>query len=534
MSTASHNVARHLALQAEAVPESLAVAAPLAGGDAYVERSFRELHAEVSALAAGFTARGMRRGQRVLVMVRPGLDLIRVAFALFHVGAVPVLIDPGMGLRAFMRCVRQSRPEILVGIPMAWWVRQLARSPFRSVRQSFLVRTGWLQRVGIAGSQAPVAVAAADELAAVLFTSGSTGPAKGVCYGHGQFEAQVSLIRESFGIEPGEVDLPMLPIFALFNPALGMATVVPQLNPTRPASVEPEKILRAIEHCGVTNSFGSPVLWRKIAAAVAGSGRQWPHLRRILMAGAPVPPRLMAALKPIFPNARLYSPYGATECLPVSAIEAQTVLTETGERSERGEGTCVGKPVSGVAVKIIEVESGVIAKLEAATALPTGQVGEIIATGPTVTRSYDNLPEATARSKIMDAQGRTWHRMGDSGYLDAQGRLWFCGRIAERVYTADGILDTDCVEGIFNTVEGVRRSALVGLGAAPAQQAVVVIEPEDWARKPCEETLRATARAHTLTRGIERFAYHRSFPVDVRHNAKIHRLTLRRWLEAGK
>ena len=103
------------------------------------------------------------------------------------------------------------------------------------------------------------------ELAAILFTSGSTGAPKGVCYEHGMFDAQVRLIRETYGIEPGEVDLPLLPIFALFNPALGMTSVIPEIDPRHPARADPAKIVQAIRQEKVTNSFGSPTLWRKVA-----------------------------------------------------------------------------------------------------------------------------------------------------------------------------------------------------------------------------------------------------------------------------
>ena len=341
----------------------------------------------------------------------------------------------------------------------------------------------------------------------------------------------MNLIRETFAIDPGEVDLPMLPVFSLFNPALGMTTVVPEINPGKPSSVDPAKILQAISQCGVTNSFGSPVIWRKIARHARASGAIFPSLRRILMAGAPVPPGLVELLKPVFPNARLWSPYGATECLPVTAIDGETILLQSAARTVSGAGTCVGRPVADVQIRIIPIIDAPVSDLSGVQEMPVGEIGEIIATGTTVTKQYDGLPEATARAKVRDPEGNVWHRMGDAGYLDADGRLWFCGRLAERVVTAKGPLYTDCVEGIFNAIPGVSRSALIGLGQAPQQEPAIVIEPEDGTRPDPVHILEQAAR-HEAARQIERVFFNRRFPVDVRHNAKIHRLELARMYQS--
>lgn len=525
----STNVARYLRIRGRGMPDGTAVLAPRGnepdGTIRYERLSFAQLDGESDALAHGLRASGVNAGTRVLLMVRPGSDLIRCCFALFKAGAVPVVIDPGMGMRSFLRCVERSQPEVLLGLPWVLWLSRAFRKAFASVRVRIPVGGKFRDWFGaFEDGEFPIHAAAADELAAVLFTSGSTGSPKGVRYGHGQFDGQVRLIRDSFGISEGEVDLPMLPIFALFNPALGMTTVVPQMNPGKPAMVNPARIIRAIEQCGVTNSFGSPVLWKKIAAHAESTGWKYANMRRILMAGAPVPPALLRRLQPVLPGARLISPYGATECLPVTAIEATTVLNETATGSESGAGTCVGLPVAGVTVRIIAITEEPISDLADARLLPEGEIGEILVTGPTVTDSYDGLPEATARAKIRDGD-RCWHRMGDAGYLDAEGRLWFCGRLVERVQTASGTLYTDRVEGIMNTLPGVARSALIGIGQPPDQLPAMVIEPEPGARIT-EAQVRQHAAQFPQLPALAKICFCRSFPVDVRHNAKIHRLEL--------
>ena len=542
MSTAGAvNVARFLPAMAQRQPEQLALRIPRGrtpdGRIRYLDLTFAQLDAETDAWAHRLTQAGIARGTRVLLLVRPGLSLIALCFALFKIGAVPVVIDPGMGLRAFLRCVRHTKPRALVAIPQGIWVARLFRRAFQAVSIRLRVRAHeplTLERTAPRPAAYPVAPTRAGELAAILFTSGSTGAPKGVCYEHGMFEAQVNLVRTAYGIEPGEVDLPMLPIFALFNPALGMTTVVPEMDPSRPAMVDPARIVQAIEQCGVTNSFGSPVLWRRIGDHCLHSGTTLPRIRRILSAGAPVPPRLMADFRTIAPQGTMHSPYGATEALPVTTISDREVLEFAAGRTARGAGTCVGRPVPGVEVLVIGLTDEPVTALGAARILPCGEIGEIIVRSGSSTLAYDALPEATAASKIPDTP-RAWHRMGDTGYLDTDGYLWFCGRKAERVETEAGPLFTDRCEPVFNQHSRVFRTALIGLGPAGRQRPALVIEPAPgaWprstkARMVLARELRELGRACATTERIRLFFFHRRLPVDVRHNAKIHRLTLAR------
>jgi acyl-CoA synthetase (AMP-forming)/AMP-acid ligase II len=573
--TDSANIARHLPLMAARQPDHPAVKIPRGrSGDGridYLALSFRELDAEVDAWVAHLAAKGVRRGDRVLVMVRQGLPLIAAAFALFKLGAVPVIIDPGMGRGSFLACVARSRPRVLLGIPLAQVFSHVFRAAFSSIELRVWVsgsptarRSGGSQ---ISNPRSEIAATAADDLAAILFTSGSTGAPKGVCYEHGMFDAQVRLVRETYGIQPREVDLPMLPIFALFNPALGMTTIVPEIDPSRPATVDPAKIIQAIQQEHVTNSFGSPTLWRKIAAHAKTAGVTLPTMKRVLMAGAPVPPALFADVQALLPNGSAHSPYGATEALPIASIAAAEVLGETSLAALAGQGTCVGRPVRGIEVKIIALTDGPIATLADARELQAGEIGEIIVRGPVVTKLYDALPEATAAAKIAapsdqvpgakfqedtragdrldtcpspfptsGASAAVWHRMGDAGYLDAQGRLWFVGRKAERVEMRDGTLFPDQVEPIFNQHPDVRRTALIGIGPRGEQRPAIVAEPVSQEvvatpalRRKLVRELRALAAGRPHTDRIRLAFLHPSFPVDVRHNAKIHRLALTKW-----
>jgi len=500
----------------------------------YLTLSFAELDAEVSAWCGRLASAGVRRGDRTLVMVRQGLPLIACVFALFRLGAVPVIIDPGMGRKNFLACVARSRPRALVGILMAQAMSHVFRSAFTTVKIRVWASGSATARLApspIASRPSPsCAPSAATDLAAILFTSGSTGAPKGVCYEHGMFEAQVRLIRAAYGITPGEVDLPLLPIFALFNPALGLTTIVPEIDPRRPAEVDPKKIVQAILQENVTNSFGSPTLWRKIGDHCLAHKIPLPSLRRVLCAGAPVPATLWGDSHAFLPHGRLHSPYGATEAMPVASISAD----EIDAGSVRG--ACVGRPLPEIEVKVIALTDTPIATFAQARELPLGEIGEIIVRGPVVTRTYDALPDATAAAKIADG-ATVWHRMGDCGYLDPAGRLWFCGRKAERVETARGPLFTEPCEQVFRTDPRVTRCALIGLGEPGRQRPALVVEARPGKsadRQALGRDLRALAQQHAHTAAISRFYFHPKFPVDVRHNAKIHRLVLTRWAATAK
>ena len=532
------NVARHLREAALRSPEATATLTPSGRGrDGRVlheTRTFRELDRESDAVATLLESEGVRTGDRVLLAVRPGRELITGMFGLLKIGAVPVAIDPGMGSRSFLRCVKSSAPTAVLGTRIATLLSRLPLNALDSIRIRLTCGgRRWRKSMAEAGTTPrPLTPRGPDDEAAVLFTSGSTGAPKGVRYGHGMFDAQIGLVRSTFGILPGEVDMAMLPLFALFNPALGVTTVTPALDPSQPMRADPGPLVSALLSEKVTTSFGSPAIWGKVADHCETRGVTLPSLRRLLIAGAPVSAGLIAKLRVIAPHCVTHTPYGATECLPVTTIRGDELLGEARQLALRGEGTCVGRPVDGVEVRVIRETDGPIGSLDEAAECGPGEAGEIIATGPSVTREYDGLPEATRLAKIREG-GRVWHRMGDLGRIGADGRLYFLGRRAEKVRTAEGDLPTECLEPAFRQHPHVARCALIGLGEPPRQIPALVVEarpgahPETReARERFEAELRGIARVNPRSEMVRRIVFQRALPVDVRHNAKIHRLRL--------
>ncbi len=538
------NVAAHLRQMAERHPFKRAVVCPTgrdrAGRVAYTHLTFRQLDQESDRIAHGLEGAGIRRQTRTILMVRPSLEFFALTFALFKVGAVPVVVDPGMGLRRMMACFGESRPEAFIGIPAAHLLRTVYPRFFRTVKAWVTVGRRWCwggatfeQLRRRPWTAYPAARTTADETAAILFTTGSTGPAKGVVYTHGIFDAQVRRIGEHFRIGPDEIDLPTFPLFALFDPALGMTAVIPEMDPTRPAQADPTKIIEAVLDQGVTNMFASPALLHRVGAFGRRHGVRLPSLRRVVSAGAPVAPANIEQFAALLEDpGRIHTPYGATEAVPAISITGDEILSETRGLTEQGFGICVGRPLDGITARIIRILDEPINRWSNKLVLPDGEIGEITVSGDLVTREYFERPVETALAKIA-GDGRFWHRMGDLGWQDKKGRIWFCGRKSHRVITARGPLFTIPCEAIFNRHPAVFRSALVGVGSPPHQRPVICVELapglQNADREQLEREILALGAEHVHTRQIGALLFHPGFPVDIRHNAKIFREKLAVW-----
>jgi len=531
------NVSLELRRRAAEAPGRLAV---LAFGLRERRLVFEELERRVDACAHALSELGLARGERTALFVPPGPDFVALFHALLRLGALPVLIDPGMGRAALLECLERTAPSALIGVARVHLARKLFPRSFAGVRLAVAVGPApglgahALERrlAGAPRTPFPLVTPADDEPAAVLFTSGSTGPAKGVVYTHANFAAQLASLRAHFGLEPGEVDGACFPLFALFDNALGLTSVFPALDPSRPGACKPAAIHRALEESGATFSFASPAVWARVVPWMRARHKRFTRLRRVTLAGAPVAPALVHELRALLPaGGEVHTPYGATEALPVTDI-AGAELAALRDSIERGAGSCVGRPLAGVELALVRVTDEPLARWDESLCVPHGEAGEVCVKGAIVTRSYLDDPAADARAKIADGS-EVWHRLGDVGRFDADGRLWFLGRKSHRLETARGVLYPVPLENAFAVTRGVARAALVGVGPRGAERPVMVVESRDSERELLPR-LRQRSGELATTPGadrIERFLFHRRFPVDVRHNAKIRREELKRWAE---
>ena len=577
------NICRHLKQAAHAIPHHLAVAVQSAQGASvaslrYSELDFLNLDRQSDAIAFALNAHGIERGMKAVLMVTPSLDFFALTFALFKAGVIPILVDPGMGIRNLKQCFAEAAPDAFIGIPKAHIARRLFGWGKGSIKSLLNVddgKTGLaakLTRIGTGAislstllqstsvqssapkSEYPMVMLKSDEIAAILFTSGSTGTPKGVVYSHGMFEAQIQALKNDYGICHGERDLATFPLFSLFGPALGMASIVPEMDASKPITANPEFLFAAIEKYQCSNIFVNPALLERLGRAGEQKQHKLPSVQRVISAGAPATIASIARFsKMLSQGVPILNSYGATESLPISMI-ASDALFATTDITDNGGGICVGRAIDGVTIRIIAISEEVIPEWDDALQLNNGEIGEIVVQGPMVSQSYylnnsqhasqneSQGKRATAAAKIWDSATNTVrHRMGDLGYLDDQGLLWMCGRKAHRVdATLNGLFvkryySIPC-ERIFNTHPNVKRSALVGVKVANEIEPLICIELDQSLvcnkSQQLYQDLIAIAEQFTQTQGIRRFLIHPDFPVDVRHNAKIFREKLAVWAQS--
>ena len=539
------NIADRFTEIAKIYKDKVAVKYPHRAGNKYRYDSitFGELESLSNKYAIGLSGIGFRRGSKTLLFVRPSLKFSALVFALFKIGVIPVLIDPGMGRKNLLMAIEEIAPEGLIAEPEVHLLRILFNKSFKSVR--FKVTTKGpkvgncfpLSMLENSKDTFESAQLEPDEMAAILFTSGGTGRPKGVVYTHKIFSEQTRLLQELFSLNEKETDLPCFPLFSLFSLCMGMTSCIPDMNPSQPAKTDPRKLLQNITDNKVTFMAGSPAIWEALGDYCEKNKITLPFVKYLVMFGAPVRNELHKKFSRILPNGTTYTPYGATESLPVANISGKIILEQTVALTAQGKGTCVGAPVPGVEVSIMEISDGLIENITKAKILKPYEVGEIIVKGNIVTPCYYNAPQETAQAKIKDGNS-IWHRIGDLGYKDEMGMIWFCGRKTHRAETASGLLCSVMCEAIFNAHPGVRRSALVALGEKGKQSAAIVIERnaigKKLNKKILEKELLRLAGDHALTAGIKSVHFCDQFPVDVRHNIKIDRLKLADEVARGK
>ena len=530
------NLCQHLKNAASSFPNDLAVAVQKKTFKSltYQEMTFQQLQLESNKTAYALLKSGIKAGDKAVLMVKPSIDFFVVTFALFKAGIIPILVDPGMGTKNLKQCFIEAEPDAFIGIGKAHAARRLLGWGKSTIKHNITV-----DKTALLGGKPLQALLKeypleqsfeiqqldAQQMAAILFTSGSTGSPKGVVYTHQVFETQISLLKEEYGIRHGERDLATFPLFSLFGPALGMASIVPEMDASKPITANPNFLFAAIEKYQCTNLFANPALIEILGVAGAKNSIKLSSIKRVISAGAPATfPSIKLFIKLLTKNTELLNSYGATESLPISKI-ASSELIKTEDITNFGGGICVGKAVQNTEIKIIEITEDILENIADCKVLNQQKIGEIIVKGQQVTRQYYQRENATKEAKIMDGDS-FYHRMGDLGYLDELGRLWMCGRKKHRVETDERSYYSIPVERIFNTHPEIKRSALVGIERNGQIEPLVCIElanENPMSHIKLFNELRFMAKKTPQTQDITQFLIHKGFPMDIRHNAKIFR-----------
>lgn len=533
-----NNVSELLHLQASNFPDKVALYAQKKTlwsllkivSAKYESLTFAEIEQRVNHYAQTFLHNGFNVGDRVLVFIKPSLEFPIVIFALFKAGLVPVFIDPGMGVDSMLQCIQSSKAKGLVGIPKIHHLRLLKPHFFTSIEVAFVVMGRALNALSLdvllkqnAHTEIKLSCMTKESLAAILYTSGGTGQPKGVLYTHGMFINQTIKLKQMFKLTPQDKDYPCFPLFGLFSLALGLTVVMPEVDLMKPADVNGKTITQSLIHHKITFSTGSPALWKKVASYSVKKKITLPFLKGLATFGAPVSLKLHADLAKVLTHGELYTPYGATECLPVSLMTSREILGETRYQTLLGEGTCVGYPAPSTEIKILCLESKKITN-------QSNYIGEILVSSETMTSGYDaREAESMIISFTCPETQKRYHRMGDMGKIDNFGRLWFLGRCVHSFKLANVWLCTEEIESAINNMIDINRSALIKV----KDKIILVIERNDGMidlpeslKEKFFQKIRVTLSNLPKGHFIDEIIIDRSFPVDSRHNIKIDRLLM--------
>jgi acyl-CoA synthetase (AMP-forming)/AMP-acid ligase II len=521
------NIISRLEINTKAHPDKLAFIFYSPRSRQWETVTFQQLADSTQRIATGLQACGVTPGMRAALMTPPSTDFFALAFAMLKLGIIPVILDPSIGLQKVTECLAEAKPDIFIGNRLTHALRIVFGWGKDSIKHNLTIQSISDQKSKIESLTTDHSLLITDfSPAAIIYTSGSTGIPKGVLYTHANFAAQLDMLVDTFNISPDEIDLPAFPLYALIDALIGVTSVIPDITFPVPGKTNAAKVINAIQKFKVTNMFASPVVldilekfWSTGASSRTpqqqAAGLQ--SLKRVITAGAPATIQLQESFRKLLNDETdLFGTYGATEVLPIAKIESREIF-EVRDKSAKGAGVCLGKPVNGAKVRVIQISESAIQQWRDELEVNPNIVGEITVQGAAVTESYIARKEANLLSKIHDGD-KIIHRMGDVGYFDEQGRLWYCGRKSHRVSTNDDVLFTEQIEGIFNVHPLVYRTALVGVDKEP----VLWIElAKNTDKEKIEHDLMDLAKDHLQASRIKKFLFMKKFPTDVRHNSKI-------------
>lgn len=523
------NPADLLRTNARLYPDKIAIVSPLG------QLTYRDFEARSDEYAQILHAAGLRQGTKTVLMVKPSIDLYVMAFALLKIGAVPIVVDPGMGIKRLLYSYKSVAAEAFVGIPVAHAIRILTPQFFPNLKVKAWIRKGRLTTRGSpppAAGVFPIAKIRERDLAIITFTTGSTGPAKPVEAHFGMLSGIVTIIQTAFSIRPADVDLVTVPFFGVVSLCIGATVVIPAMDPGKPADVNPETIIDTIQRYKVSTMFASPALLDKVGAFARRRDIVFPSLQCVNSGGAPITLEIMTAFRQTMrADAKFYTGWGATEGLPLAAIEADEILKDLKPQILNGRGAPIGFAMPGLAIRIIRITDDPIPRWDDNILAPDGSIGEIVVQGPNVSRAYHQNPQADLIHKIHGpGPDEIWHRTGDLGWFDKQGRLFFSGRKAHSFQNEQGdLLHSVACEGVANAHPQVKRSALVPVGREPVICLELKEPPSREEKERIAQEVLESLAACSVTRSIRTILFHRRFPVDLRHNAKIERPKLAQW-----
>ena len=488
--------------------------------------NFTDLLSKIHEYEKKFNTYQLEKGSKVIIAFKPNIDFVSYIFALFKCQLVPIFLDSGLPLKILLNSIDHINADAIICQRKTYLFSKIKKSSFKNIRYFFSPKLTLFKEQKIKNKEPQTLD---SSIAAIVFTSGSTGFAKGVLYTHKMFLTQIEMIQKKYNIGAKDRDMSIFPLFSLFALCMQASTVILDIDFSRLLKNPVKKIINLINERNISLSFGSPTIWNKITDYCITNNKKISSIQTIIMAGCAVQNKL---LKKIYDNqlikksGKIFITYGATESLPVTSIEGREALKYTEKKTTQGYGTCIGKifnSINDIAItKYEQIENHNFNKKEL---LPINEIGEIIISGPIVSPQYYKLDK---KGKIYQDDEKFWHYIGDMVYLDKNQYYWICGRKEDVFFYKQQAYYSVLIENIFNAHLKVFRAALIQINEKP----IVIIELnnkndyQNWAQ--IKQQLFTMAKSYSISENITDFYFYKKFPVDIRHNAKIKRDILRK------
>lgn len=456
-----------LAAQVRAAPDRPALAA----GDRSLDRA--ALWHGIAATAARLRGAGVAPGDRVAVRLANGIDAVVAWYGAWLAGAAVVPLNPQVPARDLANWLAHSGAAVVVGggddAAIAAALAALPAPP-RLLEPA---------APAAAASDAPWSAGEppADPagLAAILYTSGTTGTPKGVALSHGNLAHNSAAIIDYLRLGPDDRGVTVLPFWYAYGASvLNTHLAAGAFLAIEANSQYPHLVVQALERHRATGFSGVPSTFALLLEHGRLEQADLSALRYLTQAGGAMAPALTRRLRAALPQARLFIMYGQTE-----ASARLTFLDP--ERVDRKPGA-VGGPLAGVELAIRRADG---------SAAAPGEEGEVWARGGNIMSGYWQAPEATA-AVLRDG----WLRTGDIGRIDDEGDLWLAGRRSDLIKTGAHRVHPLDVEQVIAELPGVREVAVFGVDDALLGQAVAALVVADPACAPGEMAVKAHCRAN--------------------------------------
>lgn len=397
--------------------------------------TFHELYEYVANFKVYLEKKGIKKGQKILILVPMSIDLYISLFALWSIGAIPCFMDAGF-IKNGMKKNDFNDINGVIGITK-YILYSNINSRLRNLKIKINVNSIYKLKYN---NVLNVCDLEREFSAIYTYTSGTTGKPKIASRTHDFLNYQGEIIFKESNYEKSDIELSTMPIFTLSNINAGITTVIANGKFSDLGKSKPKKIVKQIEKYKINRIMAAPGILNIICNFCIKNNITIKYINKIMTGGGAVFLNFINKLKMVFPNAEIITAYGSTEAEPISKLIVTNLSEEYIDKIKNGFGIPAGKIVGVEDCKIINTnkeEIGEITKEEFFRMQADG-IGEIVVTGKNVLKGY--VGGIGDKENKFSVDGTIYHRTGDMGIFDTNGELWLRGRKKEPYYNIEAAL----------------------------------------------------------------------------------------------